>query len=182
MSESKTDKVMISKLQSGKLSLISEVLKDFNEKGSVVLIPYLFELIASGKFAALEEHIIRIISDIKKEDAAGVIVDSLLKYDYKDTTAAVVAICWQSNLDFSAHLPVFIGYFLKNDYQTSIEAFTVIEESLYNATIEQRNICLKILEQNSSKVSGNFKPLFNELHKLLKSSLDLTIDPSKSTS
>ena len=166
---------MISKLQSGKLSLIVEVLREVKLNGSVRLIPYLFGIVASKKFAPVEDEIIRIMSDIKKKDAVPYIIESIKKYHFGEKTADIVAICWQSRLDFSAYLPVFTEFFFQNDYQTSIEAFTVIEESLPYATIAQRNECLKILENDSSRVSEILKPLYNELRKLVKSSLDMTL-------
>ena len=172
---SKEEKLMISKLQSGKSYLIMEVIKEIKQDGSVRLIPYLFEIVASNKSAAIEDEIIRMMSDIKKRDAVPYIVESIKKYKFGDKTASIIAICWQSRLDFSAHLPVFIEFFFQNDYQTSIEAFTVIEESLYNATVAQKNECLKILERESSKVSETLKPLYNELRKLVKSSIDMSI-------
>ncbi len=182
MALTKEDKVLISKLQSDELSQIMEVLKDLNTKGSVVLIPYLFDIIASGKFESVENDILRILSNIKEKDAAPIIMESLQHNDYKNKTADVVAICWQSSLDFSPFLPVFSEFFFINDYQTSIEAFTVIEEFIPYATLAQRKECLKILEKNSPSISSTLKPLYNELYKLVKNSLDLSIDSSRSIS
>ena len=179
---SKEEKLMISKLQSGELPLIIEVLREVRVNGSVRIIPYLFEIVASGEFAPVEDEIIRLMSDIKKKDSVPYIVESIKKYNFKEQTARIVAICWQSRLDFSAYLPVFAEFFFQNDYQTSIEAFTVIEESLHNATVAQRNECLTILEKNVSRISDTLKPLYNELRKLVKSSLDMTIGSSRSTS
>ena len=173
---SKEEKLMISKLQSGKLSQIVEVLREVKVNGSVRLIPYLFEIVASKKFAPIEDEIIRMMSDVKKKAAVPYIIESIKKYQFEDNTASIVAICWQSRLDFSAYLPVFVEFFFQNDYQTSIEAFTVIEESLPYATVAQKNECLIILERDSSRVSEILKPLYNELRKLVKSSLDMTID------
>ena len=182
MALTKEEKELIAKLQSGKLIQIMEVLKVMNTKGSVALIPYLFDILASEKFEPVENDILRIIGDIKEKDAAPVIVKSLQRNDYKNRTADVIAICWQSRLDYSPYLNIFAKFFFLNDYQTSIEAFTVIEESIHNADLGQRIACLNILEKNASKVSASLKPLYNELYKLVKSSLDLSIDNSKSIS
>jgi hypothetical protein len=178
MKLTKEEKLMVSKLQSGKLSLIMEVLREVKENGSVRLIPYLFEIVASDRFAPVEDDIIRLMSDIKERDAAPYIIESIKKFNFGDKTAGILAICWQSRLDFSAYLPVFTDFFFRNDYQTSIEAFTAIEESLPHATVAQKNECLKILEKKSSGVTEVLKPLFNELRKLVKSSLGMTLGPS----
>ena len=114
------------------------------------------------------------MSDVKKKDAVPYIIESIKKYNFEEKMAGIVAVCWQSRLDFSAYLPVFVELFFQNDYQTSIEAFTVIEEALPNATVAQKIECLKILEKNISRVSEILKPLYNELIKLVKSSLDMT--------
>ena len=170
----KEEKLMISKLQSGKLSLIVEVLREVKVNGSVRIIPYLFEIVASKKFAPVEDEIIRLMSDVKKREATPYIIESIKKYNFEEKTASIVAVCWQARLDFSAYLPVFVEFFFQNDYQTSIEAFTVIEEALPNDTVAQKNECLKILEKDISRVSEILKPLYNELIKLVKSFLDIT--------
>src|SRR4030043_538586 len=89
---SKEEKLMISKLQSGKSSLIMEVIRKIKQDGSVRLIPYLFEIVASKKSAAIEDEIIRMMSDIKKRDAVPYIVESIKKYKFGDKTAGIIAI------------------------------------------------------------------------------------------
>ena len=93
-----------------------------------------------------------------------------------------MASCWQSRLDFSSYLPVFAGLFFQQDYQLSIEAFTVIEESLHNASVAEKNECLKILDKKVASVSDELSPLYNELRKVVRLSLEMTIDNPKNTS
>ncbi|MBN2610602.1 MAG: hypothetical protein JXB00_03520 [Bacteroidales bacterium] len=176
MKLTKAEKEMIAKLQSGKLSMIAEVLKEFRTGGSIVLLPYLFDIISSGNYSLLEEEILNLVSDIKEKGAAEIIADSLQKNNYKNKTAAIIATCWQSRLDFSPHLLLFTEYFFSDDYQVSIEAFTVIEESLHQTTVAQRNACLKLLEDKRPQVTEMLKPLYQELFKLVKNSLGFTID------
>ncbi len=180
--ESKADKILISKLQSGNQSRIYEALKELKETGSVAVIPYLFDLISENTNEILENDIINIISDIKDKKAVPLIVDSIQRQKYGKRTADVIAICWQSRLDFSSYLAVFTNLFLSNDYQISLEAFTVIEESVYNADVGKRKECLSILNKNASLINKEIKPLFNELNKIIKSSLDFTIDNQRNTS
>jgi hypothetical protein len=79
----------------------------------------------------------------------------------------VISSCWQSRLDFHAHLNTFATCFLYSDYQTSLEAFTVIEEMLWKSSNNQIESCKEILMKNDSKISDEKQPLYKELIKVI---------------
>lgn len=178
----KVDKGLVAKLQSDRPSIILEGIEDTRTAGTVTIIPYLFDIIATNKNESIINEVIKTIGDIKNKEAVPYIVDSIQKHDYGQHYSEVVATCWQSSLDFSDFIPVFASIFIKADYQTSVEAFTVIEESVYNAAVERRNECLKILDNNFNQVAEEKRPLFSELRNLIKHSLDFTIDNQRNIS
>ena len=45
-----------------------------------------------------------------------------------DITRDLLSICWESKLDFTEYLDSFISAFLNGTYESSIEAFTMIEK------------------------------------------------------
>ncbi|HEX2394553.1 MAG TPA: hypothetical protein VHI78_04365, partial [Bacteroidales bacterium] len=79
-----------------------------------------------------------------------------------------VAACWQSGLDFSSYLQVFAGLFIQGDYSTALEAFTVIEESLGNATEDEVYACIQFLKESEYLVSDEKLPLYRELQKVVE--------------
>ncbi len=182
MKNSNVDRILIAKLQSGKPSVILEALREIKVAGTAALIPSLFDIVARGKDELIIEEVLRILSDIKEKDAVPYIVESIRRQSYGSHAADVLAVCWQSSLDFSPYIDVFTDIFTSADYQASIEAFSVIEEAIYHTSVSKRQECLKILDQKENNVTPEKKPLFNELVKLLKASLTFTIDNSKNIS
>jgi hypothetical protein len=94
---------------------------------------------------------------------------SLEKIDFGEYLPAFLAACWQSGLDFSDHLHLFAKLFIDGDYITSLEAFTVLEESFPNATDEARMECIRYLKQAEYLVMDEKLPLFRELRKVIES-------------
>ena len=82
-------------------------------------------------------------------------------------TSDVIAIFWQSRLDFSNYLPVFVRVFIKEDYQTAIEAFTVVESSISNMSIEIQHECMDILKTAEGSITRLKRPLYEELIKVI---------------
>ena len=61
---------------------------------------------------------------LKKEKAGDLLITAIKKT--KKNKHILVAACWESEIDFSKHLPFFIGLALDTDYLVSLEAITVI--------------------------------------------------------
>ncbi len=66
---------------------------------------------------------------------------------------------------------VFAKLFINSDYLTSLEAFTVLEESFPNATDQDRMDCIRYLRQSEHLVIDDKLALFRELRKVIESEL-----------
>jgi hypothetical protein len=97
-----------------------------------------------------------------------IIAELLKNHEYGDYLNALVAACWQSGLDFSKHLRVFAGLFIQSDYKTALESFTVIEESLDNASETEIYDCIRFLKEAECMVTDEKLPLFHELVKVVQ--------------
>jgi hypothetical protein len=89
--------------------------------------------------------------------------------DFGEYLPSLVAACWQSGLDFSGHLRIFAKLFILSDYITSLEAFTVLEESFPNATEQARLDCIRYIRDSENLVFDEKLPLFRELKKVIES-------------
>ena len=148
---------------------ILEALYEIRNSGSVKILPVLFKMVNRNTDPAVRNEIIKLISEIKSPDAIPLIAESLDKNDFGDYLPAFVAACWQSGLDFSRHLRVFAGLFIQSDYRTALEAFTVIEESLDNASETEIYECIRFLKDAECMVTDEKLPLFLELRKVVES-------------
>lgn len=166
--ENKKNAELRNKLFSTNYFVIVEALREIKENGTINIIPSLFDLINEKTSDIIKKDILRLICDIKEQSAAPVLVDAISTRSFGDDTSSVIATFWQSRLDFSSYLPTFIKIFIKEDYQTALEAFTVIEESASKLSNEMQQECLNILKSVANSISYEKKPLFDELVKVIR--------------
>jgi hypothetical protein len=140
---------------------------EIRNSGSIKILPALFHMIRKETPLIIRSEILNLLSEIKSQDAVPVIASSLEDMDFGEYLPGFVAACWQSGLDFSRYLPVFAKLFISSDYLTSLEAFTVLEESFPNATDEARSDCIRYLKQSEKLVSDEKRALYKELLKTI---------------
>lgn len=149
---------------------IIPVVHEIRNSGSVNILPVLFNMIHKKTDPQVRNEIINLLSEFKSQDAVPMITASLEKHDFGDYLSAFVAACWQSGLDFSNHLQVFTRLFIQADYMTSLESFTVIEESIPFASDQEKMACIRYLKDAEFLVTDEKMPLFRELRKVVEDS------------
>jgi len=150
----KKEKVLISKLQSNNKTLIIEALQEIKETGTITLLPYIFDLINENIENEIKKEVYFILSNIHDKNAPQYYIKAIEEKDFGFLRSEVISLCWQSSLDFSPYIDFFAKIMLdSDDFQTALEAFTVIENSLNNATIETLKNCLNILISNKSNIN-----------------------------
>jgi hypothetical protein len=164
------EKEWITSLGGSDPGLILLALHEIRNSGSVKLLPFLFNLINKYADPLVRNEILNLLSEIKSQEAVPLIAASFEKNDFGDYLPAFVAACWQSGLDFSKYLHVFAGLFIQADYITALEAFTVIEESMPNASEPEIYECISFLKDAECMVTDEKLPLFRELRKVVESS------------
>jgi hypothetical protein len=141
---------------------------EIRNSGSVKMLPALFQMIRKETPLIIRSEILNLLAEIKSQDAVPVIAASLDNMDFGEDLPGFVAACWQSGLDFSNYLPIFAKLFIQSDYLTALEAFTVLEESLPNATDQARTECIRYLRKSENLVSDEKQPLYGELMKVVE--------------
>ncbi len=142
---------------------------EIRNSGSIKMLPVLFQMIKKETPLIIRTEILNLLGEIKSKDAIPVIASSLEQMDFGEQLPGFLAACWQSGLDFSNYLPVFAKLFIESDYLTSLEAFTVLEESFPNATDQARADCLRYLRHSEHLVIDDKLALFRELRKVIES-------------
>jgi hypothetical protein len=148
------------KLISGDRKVVSDAIISLRSenpfKGAIGLVVNLFD--KSGDLL-VKDLIRNFLNDIKESALRTEIIEETMK-DYKpDTTSMLVSSCWQSGLDYSGFAIQFVNVFIKGDYLTALECFTVIEESIPGIIYEQKCKIIDLLEENK----GNFSVEKNKL-------------------
>lgn len=162
------EKGWIASFESADAGRIIKTLYEVRISGSIKMLPIILKMLNRHTAPEVKNEIIRLVSELKSPEAVPVIARSLEENDFGNEQDALVAACWQSGLDFSSHLKIFTGWFIRGDYKTALEAFTVIEESVGNASDDEINACIRYLREAELMVSEEKLPLFRELQKVIE--------------
>jgi hypothetical protein len=69
-----------------------------------------------------------IFSELKKANAGAMLLDAISETTNMSQKKVLIAACWESGIDFSDSFMFFADLVLSGDFETSLEALTVIEE------------------------------------------------------
>ncbi len=123
--------VLSSELKDSDEFEFDEELKSIREKGDVEMIPVLVEFIEDEAIDIHRRHkIAELLGDITTPSAREILIESVNKLRGKPALAMVVSSLWQSRLDFSQWLDIFVEIMFDEELYTAIEAITLIENSL----------------------------------------------------
>ncbi len=150
-------------------SVISNTLAELREFGNVELLPDVFALYFSSRVPDLSADIIEFLSDIKDQKAVPLFVDAIEKYRKMKGFDQLVSSCWQNGLDFSEYTDKFIILVLEEDYATSLEAFSVVEENISLLNPQQRSARLEYVRSRMESLSAEKRGLVNQLISVLSS-------------
>ncbi len=121
---------------------------------------------ASGESS--RQIIKQFMNDLKYMSSRTEVMAEIRKAYNPDTIEMLVSSCWQSGLDYSEFWSDFAWLFLKANYMTALECFTVIESSMHNLTRESKDHIIKIINDNSPAIADEKKALARELVSLMR--------------
>jgi len=164
-----------------KLKKLTELLNANNKKLIIDAIDILREeqpfegaigLLVSLYDSTGESDLIRSVenfmNDIKDQSAIPEVI-SEIKHGWKPaTTRMLVSSCWQSGLDYSSYIQDITEIFLKSDYATAIECFSVIGESVHNLGKTKKKELTKLINNHIKSLDADMIRLTDELKTILE--------------
>ncbi|MFC2090065.1 hypothetical protein ACFLT1_04750 [Bacteroidota bacterium] len=162
------EKHQLSILNSGNTNAILTVLEEIREIGSLSLLPAIFDLMLVTDNDEIIRSCNSLLSDLKNTEARTYMVEAIQDDKYEAISQNLVAACWQSGFDYSEYIEVFTTIVLSNSFETSIEAFTVIENSLNQLNDSGKNKLILTLKSNTGQVEPEKRPLIEELIETVK--------------
>jgi len=164
----KPDPGILKDLRSADDLLVLKTIHKLRSAGNFTYIPDLLKLLSQPPNELIEKELIRFLADIKDPDIIPLMVAGLKKPGGKAAHAGMLSAIWQSGLDYSKYMDMFIQLFLEGDYLVALESFTIIEQSIEHLSdqeiAEKRNHLLSGLDS----VKEDKKPLARELVNLLQ--------------
>jgi hypothetical protein len=100
---------------------------------------------------------------LKKEKGGDLLLLAIASPKAKDVRHKLVAACWESEINFSKYLPFFILLALDDDYLTSLEAITTIENM--EGPFQENDIAnaIKKLKEAKKTITSEKVVLLNDL-------------------
>ena len=150
-------------LKEGSDEFIISTLEELRESGEDYMVGSIINLLFTKRSEVLKEAVVSFLVDIKNQSAAVEIINTIKEKRNLSDVSHLVSVCWQSRLDFSNEIELFMDLLCKSDYQTSIEAFSVIENALDNTSDEKIAEYTLYLKNEVNKTSKDKQPLVHQM-------------------
>jgi len=152
--------IITKKLYSTNSVDIMSALETIAASGSSNLIPALVALYGHSDNNSIKSKIENILFNIKSPDAVPFFVEELSNCKNNTSEILLLNACWNTGLDFSAELELFIDIFAQADFITAFEAFTVIDNTEPDLiTPENAQTYLTLIQSHNSKLNSDKKAL-----------------------
>lgn len=106
---------------------------------------------------------------LKKEKAGKLLLDAIESKKGSKLRSQLLAACWESEINFSDQLLYFVGYACSDDYLTSLEAITVVQNMEGPFDPKQVKEALAKVKEVQRSVSSERLVLLNDLADFLRS-------------
>ncbi len=162
-------KLIINKLKSKKEEELIFTIKQMRHRGNAIILPHLFDMLIVNKSENVRKEAVKLLNDLKDESCKIEIIKAIKDEKYRSLRKELVSSCWQSSIDFSSELAVFVDVFKKADFETAFEAFTVIDNLKHDADLPNLTDTINDLKQDIARFKGSDKEqLYVELVHILE--------------
>ena len=159
---------LIKGLQSEKENIILNTISQLYINGTAELIPYVIRLYFVTRNEKIRNEILALLNNLKDQNACQYLVDAVIQYKGQESYHNIVSSCWQSGLDYSKYMDVFIDLVMEQELLTAIEAFSVVEENISQVSPPEREKFAIYIRSKLKIIDVERKNLVNELLHLVQ--------------
>lgn len=154
-------------LMSGSDEYIIATLEELRESGENYMVDAIVNLLFTPRSDKMKDAIVNFLVDLKSQPVVPEITRNIRDNSSSDDVARLVSVCWQSRLNFSGDIDLFVELLCKSNYETSLEAFTVIENSLESTNREKLTEISRTLELEKGNTPTEKQLLIEETIKMI---------------
>ena len=158
----------IQSLHSSNKNAILGTLKELRSKGSVSILAELFQVMLVQEDEQILGEIAALLNDLKDQEAAEVLAAAIANPEYASIHTQLVAACWQNGLSYGEYVDTFVQVAIGGSFETAIEAFTVLEESVGELEKEDRLRLTADIKDGLAKADDQKQLLLKELIKIIQ--------------
>ncbi|MBN1924916.1 MAG: hypothetical protein JW798_03695 [Prolixibacteraceae bacterium] len=165
------DKEIVKNLNSDDFNLISDSLKKVKESGSSDYLPLVFDLMHRTPFEELKKQIENILFQLKATDSVPYFINALNNEKYRNEREILIRSCWESGLDFSDYISVFVDIMITGNYMEALESLTLIENLEFKIGEKELDRYNKAIDKHIVNMENDHKRLMDEAKKILETKL-----------
>jgi len=162
------EKSILNSLNSKDNVVVVAAIKDIKKNGSSKLLTELLAIYTNTDNADIIDSALDLLNDLHDQNCEEVIVDYLNSCNNDVKKKQVVSSCWQSAVNYSNSLTLFSNIFVEGNLETAIEAFSVIDNCVDQATQENVLQVKEIIESNYNSMSVEKQGLADAILDILK--------------
>lgn len=147
--ENKQD--ILKQLANDDMEVVKSAIEQIKQEGDISIASELLDILLQSQDTAVITNITSLLSDVKASDFKTILMDKLINATNDSGKANLLRICWESAIDFSEYLDVFVDMLLNDDFITALEASTVIENLDGKIPEEKIHSAIRRLESNSDE-------------------------------
>lgn len=163
MYQGKIDEQIKKNLFSANTDVVISAIEAIQRKGNKLYLPFLFDLLNSSPEPEIETEIKNLLGSVKDKESVNSFMRAIENDKYKSIRKEILTACWQNGLDFSAFLPVFIDFIIREDWEIAFEAFTVIDNLEYLPGAEIIIISIAKINEALPTATDQNKYFLNEI-------------------
>lgn len=131
------NKEIIERLKSGDSTLVEAAVREVQENGDLGMAGVLLECLGEMEEGGQSTVVSGLLADIKDSGFRKLLMDRLKEAKSDRERCALLRVVWESALDYSAYLEVFLQLLQEGEFSVAFEASTVIENMVHRLSREQ---------------------------------------------
>ncbi len=120
---------LIGKLASEDRKEAQKALYHLQSSATLKELPSIIRILLAIQDGVVYNEVIEFLGNIKAAGAPAIMIQSLMEPEFQVLRTDLTRACWESQLDYSPHLLLFLHLFMTGDFTLAIEAFSVIENT-----------------------------------------------------
>ena len=149
-------------LFSGNPDVVLATIDSVKQTSHFEIVDSLFDLYLTTQKDAIKQRLFTVFIDIKDKRFVEMLIVSIDKPKFSSIQKELISICWQTGLDFSKHIDLFITKLLSSSDEVAIECFSVLESSIEQLHVEKKNTLQSELNTQKNNFTGVKKGLIEE--------------------
>lgn len=142
--ENKED--ILKKINSNEPDLLAEAISEIKENGDISIVSSLLDLMSRQSDAHTTTLLVNLLADIRDNSVKEIIIKRIKATTNIETKALFIRICWESSLDYSDYLDLFVQIMLLDNFAVAFEASTAIENMLHQVKAEKISTLIETLK------------------------------------